>query len=286
MSQNFVQNKRVLILEGGGFKTGFTAGVMDAFHDANFRGFDGYVAVSGGTVALSYFLSEQRHGYIDALCHLVDDNHFIKFSRLFSKKGIMDVDYFHEVSGTIIPFDFDVAVKNVEGKEIAFVMTHRETGIAHYYRPKRNDWIDASIASCTLPVLTKGEHVFQGEPYFDGGWSDPIPAKWAYENGATELVIVRTKPIHKFIEKTRLNKIAKWGNFNHSVRRKIFDTNHLRYNGTLDFINTPPEGLTIHQIAPFEEPASGSLPKTTAELMQDHALGLKLGQEFLQKNYP
>ena len=274
--------KRVLILEGGGFRTGFTAGVMDAFHDNNHRDFDGYIGVSGGTVAVSYFLSEQRHNYIDALCHLVNDSHFIKMTRVFNKRGIMDIDYFHEISSKIVPFDFDLALKNTIDKELIFVMTHRKTGEPYYFHPNRENWISSSIASCTLPVVTKGTHLFEGDEYFDGGWSDAIPVKWAYENGAKEITIVRTKPIDELQSKSMLNKLAAFGNRKNDVLRKVFNTNHERYNETLEFINNPPEDLIIHQIAPTKL-ASGPLAKSTEELMHDHAMGLRMGNEFLER---
>ncbi|MEJ6599929.1 MAG: patatin family protein [Crocinitomicaceae bacterium] len=275
-----MEGKKVLILEGGGFRTGFTAGVMDAFHDNNHRDFDGYIGVSGGTVAMSYFLSEQRHKYIDALCHLVNDNHFIKMTRAFNKKGIMDIDYFHEVSGTIIPLDFDLALKNIEGKELIFVLTHRKTGAPYYFSPSRDNWISSSIGSCTLPVLTKGKHHFDGDDYFDGGWSDAIPVKWAYENGAKEITVVRTKQVSYLQSKSILNKLAAFGSRKNNVLREVFNTNHERYNQTLEFMNNPPKDLIIHQIAPDEPLASGALAKTTDELLNDHSMGVRLGNAF------
>ena len=56
------ENKKVLILEGGGFKTSFSAGVMDAFQMQSHNPFDTYIGVSGGCIAISYFLSK-KYGY-------------------------------------------------------------------------------------------------------------------------------------------------------------------------------------------------------------------------------
>lgn len=277
--------KKVLILEGGGFKTGFSAGVMDSFHDNEHRNFDSYIGVSGGTVALSYFLSEQRHSYIDSLKHLVNDKKFIKWTSAFGKTGLMNIDYFHEVSGNIFSFDFDCAIKNSAGKEVTFVLTNHKTGEPYYCRPKRENWISASIGSCTLPVVTKGKHEFEKKIYFDGGWSDPIPVKWAYENGAKEITIIRTKPIDELQTKSLLNKLAAFGNRKNDVLHEIFKTNHERYNETLNFIKNPPEDLIIHQIAPDQPLASGPLAKTEDQLIKDHAMGLRLGNAFLKSQH-
>ena len=51
--------KKILILEGGGFKTSFTGGVLDAFRSLSYDPFNAYVGVSGGSIAISYFLSNK-----------------------------------------------------------------------------------------------------------------------------------------------------------------------------------------------------------------------------------
>ena len=50
-------------------------------------------------------------------------------------------------------------------------------------------------ASATLPVLNKPT-VFEGTPYFDGGLSDPIPYKRAFEDGMDKVVVVLTRNRH------------------------------------------------------------------------------------------
>ena len=61
--------KKVLILEGGGFKTSFTGGVLDAFRSVSFDPFQSYIGVSGGSIAISYFLSN-KYGYFYHVCVL------------------------------------------------------------------------------------------------------------------------------------------------------------------------------------------------------------------------
>ncbi len=47
-----------LIVEGGGFRTGFTAGVLDAMLVNKYNPFNSYYGISGGSISLSYFISE------------------------------------------------------------------------------------------------------------------------------------------------------------------------------------------------------------------------------------
>ena len=49
------------------------------------------------------------------------------------------------------------------------------------------------IASGTLPFLVKTPSIINGRRKFDGGITDPIPVRKAYEMGSREIVVIRTK---------------------------------------------------------------------------------------------
>ena len=100
------KNKKVLILEGGGFKTSFSAGVMDAFQMQSHNPFDSYIGVSGGCIAISYFLSK-RYGYFyQCMRTLCQDERFVKYSKAFTD-GLMNLDFFYDIAYKEFPFDFD-----------------------------------------------------------------------------------------------------------------------------------------------------------------------------------
>lgn len=102
--------KKTIILEGGGFKTSFSAGVLDAFRMSNFDQFDAFIGVSGGSIALSYFLSQQFGEYINSMKSLCKDPRFIQYTKAFSD-GLMNLDFFTEIAEKEFPFDLQKAVK-------------------------------------------------------------------------------------------------------------------------------------------------------------------------------
>ena len=51
------QEKIALVIEGGGFKSVFSAGVLDAFLINKFQPFDIYIGVSSGAMCLSYYVA-------------------------------------------------------------------------------------------------------------------------------------------------------------------------------------------------------------------------------------
>ena len=59
-----LKNKKIsLVIEGGGFKSVFSAGVLDAFLINQFNPFDIYIGVSSGAMCLSYYLANQYKAY-------------------------------------------------------------------------------------------------------------------------------------------------------------------------------------------------------------------------------
>lgn len=276
-----MESKKTLIIQGGGFRTGYSTGVLDAFQSRNYNDFDFYLGVSGGAIALSYYLSGQYKKCFDAMCLLAEDKNFISYSGLMTKTGMMNIDYFNQVAGDIIPFDIKKAIENIEGKEMAIVMTERATGEAHYYHPNKKTWLDAVIASCTLPFVTKGKHKLHGVDYFDGGWGDPLPAKWAYEHGSRDITVIRTAPKDMKFTQTWPDFFASIYNRFDPKLRTLFDENHKRYNEAVDFLNNPPSDLKLSQIAPDSPLKAGTYSNSVQAITSDYRYGLQSGIDFL-----
>lgn len=50
-------------------------------------------------------------------------------------------------------------------------------------------------ASCAIPIATRRPILFNNGMYFDGGVSDPIPYKKAFEDGCDKLIVCLTLPV-------------------------------------------------------------------------------------------
>lgn len=276
------ERKKTLIIQGGGFRTGYSTGVLDAFQAEDYNDFDLYIGISGGAIAMSYFLSQQQAKCFDAMCLLARDKDFISYSGLMSKKGMMNVDYFHDVAGSKIPFDIQQAIENSVDKELAIVMTDRSNGQPHYYHPSKKTWVDAIIASCTLPFVTKGKHMIHGVDYFDGGWGDPLPAEWAYNLGARDITLIRTTPKDMKFTQSWPDYFANLYYRKNPQLKGIFDENHIRFNKAIDFLNSAPDDLKIRQIAPDSPLKAGTYSNSVSAITQDYIYGKRCGIEFLR----
>lgn len=281
MQQPKITDRMTLIVEGGGFKSAFTTGVLDAFQVTGFRPFDRYVGVSGGSIALSYFLSGQYRAALEALLHLAQDTNFTAFSRTFSEQGFMDLDIIAAVARERIVFDLLEAMRVSLRYPVNFVATDELTGKPAYLKPNRHNWLDAIIASSSIPFFTKGRHEFEGNTYIDGGCSDPLPARWAHKQGARRLLVLRTWPREMRFTRTWADVAGSYYYRSEPVLRGIIDRGHLIYNDSADFLENPPENLRIDQLAPEKLLATGTYLNSPDTIMRDYGHGLDTGLRYV-----
>ena len=274
-------SKKTLIIQGGGFRTAFTAGVLDAFIAADYNPFNSFYVVSGGAIGVSYYLGNQYKKCFEAICFLANDKSFMSYNRLIHQNGMMDVDFFHKVASKEVPFDLNTAMNRINGQHMAIVMTNKITGLAEYYHPTRKTWLDAIIASCTLPFVTKGTLILHDNEYMDGGWSDPLPIIHAVEQGAIDVTIIRTSPKNLKVSQSWTDYFGTLAYRSNEKLQSCFENNHKRYNDAIDFINSKPAGVEINQIAPEVPLLTGTYSNSIPIITKDYRHGMTCGIDFL-----
>ena len=275
--------KKALIIQGGGFRTAFSTGVLDAFQKNQYNPFDLFIGVSGGAIAMIYYIAQQPLFCFESIKYLAANKKYLDFARIFNSQAIVDVDIFYEISNTHMPLDFKIAENNLYGKQLAIVMTNRKTGTPHYHSPSATDWQEAIIASCSFPFLTKGKHILNDTEYMDGAWSDPIPVKWAAKQGANDITIIRTQPSTTKLNKSWLDLFGEFYYRNDKGLKTAFAKNHLNYNQAVDFIKAPPKNICIKQIAPTANLKAGIYTNSRELLIEDYNSGYSMGEQFIKQ---
>lgn len=274
--------KKTLILEGGGFKTSFSAGVLDAFRATGYDDFDVFIGVSGGSLALSYFLSEQYGSYFESMRKLCRDPRFIKFTKAFSE-GFMNLDFFYDIAEKETPFNMEKALQKLENKEFYVVLTNSVDGSTVYRQPTANDWVDVTIAASTVPIITKGKHILDGVPYSDGGISDPIPIRWAYENGADDVTLIRTTQFNFKPSYVRPETFAaRLLRSNPAISQHV-ENFQLKLKESADFAESIQGQINLKQIAPEQALNSNIYTFQVSSLITDYRYGLECGLNFVNQ---
>lgn len=182
-----------IVLEGGGMRCAFTAGVLDYLLDNGFF-FDHLIGVSGGACAgASYIAKQKRRNYA---AHVVYPQapEYMGMKQQFTKGSYFNMDFiFRKVPDEINLFDYKTALANPA--KFDMIVTSQETGKAEALG---KDGIDAKsfmqrlIATSSIPLLAKPVNV-DGKMYYDGGVADSIPIAYALSM-YSKVVVVATRP--------------------------------------------------------------------------------------------
>jgi len=273
-----------LVLEGGSLRCAFTAGVLDAFATVGFNPFQSYYAVSAGSMALTSFLSGQRKHFINVASRLVEDGEFIRFTSAFSEEGLMNLAHLAHVVRSSDPIDWDAAYAAIEGKRLSIVAADCETGEPHYLHPEKGNWMRLVLASCTLPLVTRGRIQVGSRWVFDGGYADAIPLNRAVEDGHKRIVVVRTRPSGFQIERATLDWLASYWFRDNEAIAKLFESSHEQYNCVVDQLRTGGNGTaTWAEIAPFEPLQSDGYSVSASDLRADYRHGMEAALDWLSE---
>jgi predicted patatin/cPLA2 family phospholipase len=282
--QNMNMNFDALVLEGGSLKCAFTAGILDVLMDSDFPEFKYYYGVSSGSMAMSYLLSKQRSNFIKVTRALVENPNFISYRNSFSQQGLMNLDFLQGYVHDTYPFDEEAADRNSEGKTVCIVATDHGTGKPHYLTPSKGKWLNYMMASATLPFITKGRTKVDGKWMFDGGYSDAIPVQKAIQDGAKNILLIRTRPSGEKIDKSYVSLMAEYWNYDNDNISDLFSRGHRVYNDCVDFLNGPkPKGIDWTQIAPPNALRSDGYYLHVQDIDADYRLGLEMGLNFLSE---
>lgn len=277
-----------LILEGGGMRGVYTAGVLDAFLEKKVQFSDIYGVSAGSCHACSYMSGQQGRAYRVAVDYLDDPNYC--GTRTFLRTGnIFGVEMLYsQIPNVLDPFDYE-AFKKYPGNLHA-VITDVDTGEPVYVKVKDlNKQMWAIRASSSLPLVSKSL-VVNGHTYLDGGVADSIPIKKSIEDGNTKNVVVLTREEGYQKEPNRSMRLIKMRYPHAKAFVKKMANRHIRYNETLAFLEKEEKAGRVFVIRPKEKVEVGRVEKNKEKLEALYQIGLNDGrralaamQEYLEK---
>jgi len=180
-----------LILEGGGFRGVYTAGVLDYLMDQNIQFSDVYGISAGACNALNY-LSQNRGRYIKVAKEYCNDPRYMGIKQLVKTGSIFNWQFsFYEIGEKYVLFDYDTFYASPMHLWVG--ATDCESGYCHWFSNQNgDDMLRSSIASSSMPLLSVIQQI-GGRKYLDGGVADSIPVQKALEDGHAKQLIVLTQ---------------------------------------------------------------------------------------------
>lgn len=263
-----------LVLEGGGMKGVYTAGVLEYFMEKDLY-FENCYGVSAGACHLCSYISKQKKRAYRVSLNYLKDKNYCSAQSLLTTGDLFNVDMcYNKIPNKLDPYDYKTAAK-YEGNAYA-VVTNIHTGEAEYMplREMHRDII-AVRASSSLPLVSRNVRI--GNAYYlDGGISDSVPIRKSIADGNARSVVVLTKEmgyIRKQSSKVSLNLIKlKYGGRYPKVY-ELMKSRAQRYNETLRFLDEEEKAGRAFVIRPREANDIGRIEKDRDKLEALYQLG-------------
>ena len=167
-----------LVLEGGGYRGVFTAGVLDVLMERGIYDFSSVWGVSAGALNAASYRSRQIGRSIRILLAFRDDKRLMSYFSLVTTGNIAGGEFlYHEVQDELDPCDNETF--NASPMRMFAVASDVVFGTPRYLEVKSlpRD-VEMIRASSSLPLVSTMVEI-DGHRYLDGGTTDSVPVEAA-----------------------------------------------------------------------------------------------------------
>ena len=256
--------KAGLVVEGGGMRGVYSAGVLDFFIEKDLF-FENNYGVSAGACHLCSYLAKQYKRAFRVNVDYLDDKRYCSVHSLLKTGNLFGAEMLYD----IIPNELDLFDYNTYNKnESNFyaVITDINTGKPEYVKigDLKKDIIYVR-ASSSLPLLAQNVKINDKE-YLDGGISDSIPIKKSIADGNKKNVVILTRDKTYRKGKNSLMPVMKLKYKKYPNFVKSMADRHVVYNETLDFIKDLEKNGDVFVIRPRKPVQIGRTEKNREKL--------------------
>lgn len=253
-----------LVLEGGGMKGVYTAGVLDFFLDKKLM-FSSVYGVSAGACNMCSYLAGQRGRALDVSIDYLESRKYCSLESLVLTGDLFNVDTcYHLIPEYLYPFDYETFSK-YQGKAYS-VATDIRSGKPVYFRIRdlKKD-IDKIRASASLPLVSRNVKI-DGREYLDGGISDAIPLQKSVLDGNRKNIVVMTKEVG-FVRKpaTQL-PLIRMRYLKYPKVAELMENRHINYNQQTAYIENMQKSGKAFVIRPKRAGNVGRIEKDVKKL--------------------
>ncbi len=250
--------KNGLILEGGGMRGLFSAGVIDVLMEEGVA-FDGLVGVSAGAAFGCNYKSRQPGRAIRYNTRFAHDWRYCSWRSWLKTGDVFGAEFcYHEMPERLDRFDTEAFNNNP--MEFHVVCTDVTTGKAFYKQLKKcsYDSYEYIRASASMPFVSKIVEI-NGTKLLDGGVADSIPLRYFQDIGYGKNLVVLTQPRGYVKGHNRLMPLMRFWLRKYPLMVKALDERHVMYNRQVEyvcseeqqgraFVVRPPQSLGIKNI--------------------------------------
>ena len=272
--------KTGLVLEGGGMRGLFTAGVMDVMMERGIR-FVGIVGVSAGATFGCNYKSHQVGRVLRYNVRFKDDPRYMGLRSLLRTGDLVAAEFsYHTLPNELDVFDFDTF--NNDPTEFHIVCTDALTGEPVYRKldVMNDEGLDWIRASASMPLVSRPVPL-DGKLLLDGGISDSIPLRYSQGQGFERNIVVLTQPKGFFKKKTKLMPLFHLFMRKYPAIVQAMARRHLMYNEELAYLEEEERKGNILLIYPQDTLPIGRTEQDEQKMHRVYAMGRAKTEEMM-----
>lgn len=272
--------KTGLVLEGGGMRGLYTAGVLDAFMEHDIY-FDGVIGVSAGAIHGCSFVSRQKGRGIRYYKKYCKDPRFMSFRSLIKTGDFVGAQFcYHDLPNKLDLYDYDAF--NKSNTKFYVTCTDLETGEAvHKHITDMFTEVDYMRASASLPHFSRIVEI-EGKKYLDGAVADSVPVEAFQKMGYERNVVILTRE-NGYVKKAEMPWLAKFAYRKYPKFAKVLQNRHVMYNDALAKIKEMEQKGNILVIRPSAPLNIGRLENNPGKIQEIYDIGYQNGMKAIEK---
>ncbi|MCP8968137.1 patatin-like phospholipase family protein [Ectobacillus ponti] len=254
-----------LVLEGGGMRGVYTAGVLEYFMEKDLY-FPYTIGVSAGACNAASYLARQKERNKQVNIGYINHPNYLSYKNLWRKRQLFDMDFiFREIPTQHVPFDFNTYRDASERFLIG--TTDCETGQPVYFDKEGTDeeMLLLLQASSSLPFVAPIVE-FRGKKLLDGGISDPIPLRKSQQDGNVKNILILTRNQGYQKKKSSFGWVAGRAYRQYPKLVESMLNRYQSYNETLQYIEEQEQEGKVFLIRPMEKLEVGRVEKDPQKL--------------------
>lgn len=275
--------KMGLVLEGGGHRCIYTAGVLDVLMDNDIY-VDGVIGVSAGAVRASSYVTKQKGREYRYTMDYCKDRRYMSIYSLIKTGDVVGKEFYYStIPKQLNKLDYEAFRRS----SIDYYVTcsNLETGEAEYVKctdlesERDSDYLRASAS---LPLVSTIVEV-DGKKLLDGVTCDSIPVLAFRKMGYLKNIVVLTRPKGYTKSKEKMMGLIKRRYKKYPEYIKRCAEKHNMYNKTLKDIKKLEDKNEVIVIAPSKTIKISRMEKNTRKLQELYELGRQDALDALDK---
>ena len=274
--------KKGLILEGGGMRALFTAGILDVMMEERIT-VDGTVGVSAGATFGCNYKSVQPGRPLRYNLRFMKDPRYMGWRTLLKDGNLVSAEFSYHTMPTELDI-FDAETFAANPMEFHVVCTNVYTGKPVYKKLTHVDYdcLEWLRASASMPIVSRPVEV-GGYKLLDGGIADSIPLRYFQDLGYERNIVILPQPKGFSKKRTKLMPAFHLFTRRYPAIVKAMGRRHLMYNEQLEYLQQQEEEGRILLIYPPEPLPIGRTEQNEKKMRHVYGLGRRMGLDRLEE---